>query len=169
HDNDFSAHHQESSARKLCPLPRNLPTHGRFPCTPAYCTVCLYTHHRRHRFRLKYRPLQPVLMSLQNTKTKQANLSKYIHTLGTCRQQLSSLAKLITSLSLHLYSRPCTSLASLARYLTLLPPDTGSPSSQRTILGAGRAVGYVAGYAELNQAMKDDLWSLFSSEDDFNL
>jgi hypothetical protein len=51
----------------------------------------------------------------------------------------------------------------------ILPPDTGSPSSQKTILGAGRAIGDVAGYAELNQAMKDDPWSPFSSEDDFNL
>ena len=51
----------------------------------------------------------------------------------------------------------------------ILPPDSGNPSSQRTILGAGRAIGHVAGYAELNQGMKDDPWSPFSSKDDFNL
>src|SRR5437879_1527257 len=42
----------------------------------------------------------------------------------------------------------------------ILPLDTGSPSSQKTILGAGRAIGDVAGYAELNQAMKDDPWKI---------
>jgi len=40
---------------------------------------------------------------------------------------------------------------------------------QDTIPGAGRPVGEVAGYTELNKAMTDDPWSPFSSEDDFNL
>ncbi|RPA99358.1 hypothetical protein L873DRAFT_1789702 [Choiromyces venosus 120613-1] len=35
----------------------------------------------------------------------------------------------------------------------LHPPDKSTPSSQQTIPGAGRALGDVAGYAELNQAM----------------
>ena len=52
---------------------------------------------------------------------------------------------------------------------TFQPPDMASPSSQQTIPGTGRAIGDVSGYAELNKAMKDDLWSPFSSEDDFNL
>jgi hypothetical protein len=49
------------------------------------------------------------------------------------------------------------------------PPAQGRPLSQQTIPGAGRILGDVAGYAELNQAMMDDPWSPFSSETDFNL
>ena len=44
----------------------------------------------------------------------------------------------------------------------------GSPSSQDTIPGAGRPLSNVDGYRELNQAMADGPWSLFSSEADFN-
>jgi len=43
------------------------------------------------------------------------------------------------------------------------------PSGQETIGGAGRPLGEVAGYTELNKAMTDDPWSPFSSEKDFNL
>jgi len=42
-------------------------------------------------------------------------------------------------------------------------------SGQETIPGAGRPLGEVAGYTELNKAMTDDRWSPFSSETDFNL
>lgn len=49
------------------------------------------------------------------------------------------------------------------------PPVRGRPSSQETIPGAGRALGDVINYTELNRAMTDDPWSPFSSEDDFNL
>jgi len=42
-------------------------------------------------------------------------------------------------------------------------------SGQETIPGAGRPLGEVAGYTELNKAMTDDPWSPFSSENDFNL
>jgi len=43
------------------------------------------------------------------------------------------------------------------------------PSGQETITGTGRLLGEVAGYTELNKAMTDDPWSLFSSENYFNL
>ena len=43
------------------------------------------------------------------------------------------------------------------------------PSSQESIPGAGRALGDVAGYTELNEAMIDDPWNPFSLEADFNL
>jgi len=43
------------------------------------------------------------------------------------------------------------------------------PSGQEYIPGAGRPLGEVAGYTELNKAMTDDPWSPFSSENDFNL
>jgi len=43
------------------------------------------------------------------------------------------------------------------------------PSGQETIPGAGRPLGEVAGYTELNKAMTDDPWTPFSSENDFNL
>jgi len=43
------------------------------------------------------------------------------------------------------------------------------PSGQETIPGAGRPLGKVAGYTELNKAMTDDPWSHFSSQNDFNL
>jgi len=43
------------------------------------------------------------------------------------------------------------------------------PSSQETIPGAGRPLGEVAGYTELNKAMTEDPWRPFSSENDFNL
>jgi len=49
------------------------------------------------------------------------------------------------------------------------PPVRVRPSDQETIPGAGRPLGEVAGYTELNKAMTDDPWSPFSSEDDFNL
>jgi len=49
------------------------------------------------------------------------------------------------------------------------PPVRVRPSGQETIPGAGRPVGEVAGYTELNKAMTDDPWSPFSSENDFNL
>jgi len=42
-------------------------------------------------------------------------------------------------------------------------------SGQATIPGAGRPVGEVVGYTELNKAMTDDPWSPFSSENDLNL
>jgi len=42
-------------------------------------------------------------------------------------------------------------------------------SGQETITGAGRLLGEVPGYAELNKAMTDDPWSPFSSESHFNL
>ena len=48
-------------------------------------------------------------------------------------------------------------------------PDSGRPSSQETIPGASRALGYIAGYRELNEAMTDDSWNPYSSEADFNL
>ena len=48
-------------------------------------------------------------------------------------------------------------------------PDRGRPSSQESIPGAGRALGDVAGYTELNEAMIDDPWNPFSSEAYFNL
>jgi len=43
------------------------------------------------------------------------------------------------------------------------------PSGQETIPGAGRPLGEVAGYTELNKGRTDDPWSPFSSEDDFDL
>jgi len=49
------------------------------------------------------------------------------------------------------------------------PPVRVHPSGQETIPGAGRPLGKVAGYTELNKAMTDDPWSPFSSENDFNL
>lgn len=48
-------------------------------------------------------------------------------------------------------------------------PDRGRPSSQEVIRDAGKALGDVPGYTELNRAITDDPWSPFSSEDDFNL
>ena len=48
------------------------------------------------------------------------------------------------------------------------PPVRVRPSAQETIPGTGRPLGEVAGYTELNKAMTDDLWSPFSSENDFN-
>jgi len=48
------------------------------------------------------------------------------------------------------------------------PPVRACSSGQETIPGAGRPLGEVAGYTELNKAMTDDPWSPFSSEDDFN-
>jgi len=49
------------------------------------------------------------------------------------------------------------------------PPVRVRPSGQETIPGAGRPLGKIAGYTELNKAMTDDPWSPFSSENDFNL
>ena len=49
------------------------------------------------------------------------------------------------------------------------PPDCGRPSSQESIPGAGRALGDVAGYTELNKSIKNDPWNPFSSDAHFNL
>jgi len=49
------------------------------------------------------------------------------------------------------------------------PPVRVRPSGQETIPGAGRPLGEVASYTEVNKAMTDDPWSPFSSENDFNL
>ena len=49
------------------------------------------------------------------------------------------------------------------------PPDREPPSSQGSILGTGSALGDLAGYTELHQAMIDDPWNPFSSEGNFNL
>ena len=49
------------------------------------------------------------------------------------------------------------------------PPNRGRPSREESIPGAGRALGNVAGYTELNASMKDDPWNPFSSEANFNL
>ena len=49
------------------------------------------------------------------------------------------------------------------------PPDRWCPSSQESIQGAGRALGDVAGYTELNEYMKNDPWNPFSLEAHFNL
>ena len=48
-------------------------------------------------------------------------------------------------------------------------PDTSIPWSRQTIPDAGRLLGDVTGYEELNQAMLEQPWSPFSSERDFNL
>ena len=48
-------------------------------------------------------------------------------------------------------------------------PDTSIPWSQHRIPDAGRPLGNVTGYEELNQAMLEELWFPFSSECDFNL
>jgi len=49
------------------------------------------------------------------------------------------------------------------------PPVCRRSSSQQTISGTGRALTDVAGYTELNRAITDDTWKLFSSEDHPNL
>jgi len=49
------------------------------------------------------------------------------------------------------------------------PPVRGRPSGQETLPGAGRPLGEVAGYTELNKDMTDYPWSPFSSENHFNL
>jgi len=49
------------------------------------------------------------------------------------------------------------------------PPVSMCPSRRETIPGAGRPLGEVAGYTELNKAITDDPWSPFSSENNFNL
>ena len=49
------------------------------------------------------------------------------------------------------------------------PPVRVRPSGQETLPDAGRPLGEVAGYTELNKAMTDLPWSPFSSENDFNL
>ena len=49
------------------------------------------------------------------------------------------------------------------------PPVRARPSGQETIPGAGRPLGEVAGYTELNKGMTDNPWSPFSSQNDFNL
>ena len=40
------------------------------------------------------------------------------------------------------------------------PPVRVRPSGQETIPGAGRPLGEVAGYTELNKAMTDDPWTV---------
>ena len=49
------------------------------------------------------------------------------------------------------------------------PPVLVRPTGQETIPGAGRRLGEVAGYTELNKAITDNPWSPFPSENDFNL
>jgi len=49
------------------------------------------------------------------------------------------------------------------------PPVHVRPSGQETIPRAGRPLGEVAGYTELNKAMTDEPWSPSSSENEFNL
>ena len=49
------------------------------------------------------------------------------------------------------------------------PPVRVRSSDQETIPGAGRPLGEVAGYTELNKARTDDPWRHFSSANDFNL
>ena len=48
-------------------------------------------------------------------------------------------------------------------------PDTSIRGSQRIIRDPGRPLGTVTGYQELNQAMLDELWFLFTTECDFEL
>ena len=48
-------------------------------------------------------------------------------------------------------------------------PDTSIPLSQQKIPDAGRPLGDVTGYEELNQGMLEEPWSPFSSEHNFNL
>ena len=48
-------------------------------------------------------------------------------------------------------------------------PDISIPWSRQTMPDAGRPLGDVTGYDELNQAMLEEPWSPFSSERDFNL
>jgi len=57
----------------------------------------------------------------------------------------------------------------LAREEVSHPPVRVSLSCQETIPGAGRPLGEVAGYTELNKAITDYPWSPFSSENNFNL
>src|SRR5437588_2090951 len=47
--------------------------------------------------------------------------------------------------------------------------DKAIPCSQHTISGAGNPLGDVTGYEQLNQAMLNEPWTLFSSKRDFNL
>jgi len=49
------------------------------------------------------------------------------------------------------------------------PRVSARPPGQETIPGAGRPLGEVTGYTELNKAITENPWSTFSSEDDFNL
>jgi len=49
------------------------------------------------------------------------------------------------------------------------PPVRWRRSGHETIPGAGRPLGQVAGFTELNKAKTDDPWSSFLSENDFNL
>jgi len=49
------------------------------------------------------------------------------------------------------------------------PPARGHPSSQEIIPGAGRPLGNVVNYTELNLATTNDRWSPFLSEAGFNL
>jgi len=49
------------------------------------------------------------------------------------------------------------------------PPVRMRPLGQETIPRAGRPLGEVASYTELNKAMTDDPWRPFSSENNFNL
>ena len=49
------------------------------------------------------------------------------------------------------------------------PPDRRHPSSQETVPGAGRALGNITGYMELDETMIDNPWNAFSSEANFTL
>jgi len=49
------------------------------------------------------------------------------------------------------------------------PSVSRRPSSQEPFAGAGRGLGDVTGYTELNRTMTDDPWNPSSSEADFNL
>jgi len=49
------------------------------------------------------------------------------------------------------------------------PPVWVRPSGQETIPGAGRPLGEVASYTELNKAMTDDPSGPLLSENDFNM
>ena len=48
-------------------------------------------------------------------------------------------------------------------------PDISIPWNRQTIPDAGRPLGDLTSYEELNQAMLEEPWSPFSSERDFNL
>ena len=80
YDNDFSAHHQERLRENSAHDHENRPPTRAISLRPNEKNGRSYTHHGRRRFRLKYRPPQPVLMSLQNTKTKQAT-TRVLHRL----------------------------------------------------------------------------------------
>jgi len=49
------------------------------------------------------------------------------------------------------------------------PLTHGHPSSQDTIVGAGRPLGDLDNYRELNETLEDDPWNPLSSEADLTL